>query len=185
LTLHRGLQEFGFLSYKNKHIKIFGNVNYYNDLYIQTKTDIQMKKIKLNFSTIRTIENTLYKNVSRIIINGGGGMGGSREEIRGKIVSYKTEPHGFMVVQDIITDELIEINPKFIGSISKINVTKLYFEHDNSNFPSGRRTEFFSHRINTEIEFTKDDGIGERMEKSQKDFSLNLNLFHTDDMNYI
>ena len=146
-----------------------------------------MKTIRLDFSPVTRVVNTLYPDISVIIVNGGG-LGGSREEILCRVISEKTDI-GFMVVQDIITNELIEINPRYIGTIRKTNVTKVYIEHNNTNFPSGKRIQWYSHRVNTEIEFHKDEFInGERypsVEQGMKDESLNLKLIHTDNMNYL
>jgi hypothetical protein len=146
-----------------------------------------MKKIGLDFGSVTLITNTLYEGVDVIRVNGGGGMGGSREDIMCRIVSEKTDI-GFMIVQDIITNELIEINPRYIGTIRRTNVTKVYFEHNNPNFPSGKRTEWFTHKVNTKIELCKDNG--ERIkypsvEQGERDESLNLKLVHTDNMNYL
>ena len=49
-----------------------------------------MKKIRLDFSPVTSVTNILYKGVDIISVNGGGGMGGSREEIFCTIVSDKT-----------------------------------------------------------------------------------------------
>lgn len=126
--------------------------------------------------------NTLYKDVSVIVVNDGGGMGGSYEVIRGKIVSLTTDI-GFMVVQDIITDEIIQINSRFIGTMRTVNVTKVHFEHHNTNFPSGKRTYWFTHRVNTEIELCSEGNFS--TEQGKKDSQLNLELIYTDDMNCI
>ena len=142
-----------------------------------------MKKIRLDFSPVTSVTNILYKGVDIISVNGGGGMGGSREEIFCTIVSDKTE-YGFMVVKDIITNELIEINPRYIGTIRRTNVTKVYFEHGNNNFPSGKKTEWFTHKVNTEIELCSNSKYPS-VEQGMKDESLNLKLIHTDDMNYL
>jgi len=153
-----------------------------------------MKKVKmrLDFGSVDSITNTLYKDVLVIVVNGGGGMGGSREVIRCRIISPKTDK-GFMVVQDIITDEIVDINPRFIGTIRTVNVTKVYFEHHNSNFPSGKRTYWFTHKVNTEIELCKDEWFlnnGERIrypsiDQGKNDDQLKLELIRTDDMNYL
>jgi len=145
--------------------------------------------MRLDFGSVDSITNTLYKDVLVIVVNGGGGMGGSREEIRCNMVS-SIDDLGFMVVQDIITDEIIQINPRFIGTMRTVNVTKVYFEHHNTNFPSGKRKYWFTHRVNTEVEFHKDsDSInGQKypsLETGKKDSYLNLEHIQTDDMNYL
>ena len=149
-------------------------------------------KLRLDFGSVDSVTNTLYKDVLVIVVNGGGGMGGSREEIRCKMVSLTTDI-GLMVVQDIITDEIIQINPRFIGTMRTVNVTKVYFTHKNSNFPSGKRTYWFTHRVNTEIELCKDEWFlnnGERIrypsiDQGKNDNQLKLELIRTDDMNYL
>ena len=139
--------------------------------------------MKLDFGSVDSVTNTLYKDVLVIVVNGGGGMGGSREEIRCNMVSSTTDI-GLMVVQDIITDEIIQINPRFIGTMRTVNVTKVYFEHHNTNFPSGKRTYWFTHRVNTEIELCKDEKYPS-IEQGKNDSQLKLELIRTDDMNYL
>ena len=117
-----------------------------------------MKKLRVDFGGVIKVENTLFKDVSVIIVNGGGGMGGSREEIYCEEIITPKDDLGFMVVKEVRTNEVIKINPKFIGTIRKVNMTKVHFTHTNSNFPSGKRTEWYSHRVNTEVEFVSNEG---------------------------
>ena len=122
-----------------------------------------MKKIKLriDFSPIypTTVKNTLHKDVMSIRVNGGGGMGGSCETIRCTLLDVKSGELGFMKVQEIISGEVVTINPRYIGTIRNINMTELYFEHRNPHFPSGKRTEWLTHPTDTELTFvaTNDD----------------------------
>ena len=139
-----------------------------------------MIKIKLDFSPIVRVVNTLYKDLSIITVNGGGGMGGSQEEIICSIINRKTID-GYMLVREIITNEMVEINPLYVGTIRKVNLTKVYFEHRNPNFPSGKRTYWFTHSTDTEIEFTKDEN-NISIENSKKSSFLNLKHIKTDNM---
>lgn len=160
---------------------MFGSLIYYIYICVITKTETDMKKIRLNFSPIIKIENTLFRDVSSIIVNGGGGMGGSREEIFCEEIIIPKDDLGFMVIKEIRTNEVVKINPTYIGTIRKINVTKVYFEHQNSNFPSGKRTEWFTHRVNTKVEFVRNDGYTiPSVEEGGKDETLKLKLIHTD-----
>jgi len=142
-----------------------------------------MKKIRIDFGCVTKVDNTSFKDVSKIIVNGGGGMGGSREEILGEIIT-RSNDLGFMEVKDIMSNEIIEIHPRYIGTIRKTNMTKLYFEHKNSNFPSGKRTEWYTHRVGTEIGFYTNNDYPP-YSVVQKDESLNIKHIHTDDMKRI
>ena len=143
-----------------------------------------MKKIRLDFNPIvkGSIVNTLYQDVSLITVNGGGGMGGTYEEIRCKILNHKTVDLGFLLVKDVISNEMIEINPRYIGTIKEINLTEVYFKHNNSNFPSGKRTYWFSHKIGTRLELCdEDDRQYPSITESMKDSNYKLKTVCTFD----
>ena len=140
-----------------------------------------MKKLTINFGGIRTVENTLFKNVSVIVVNGGGGMGGSREKIYCEVLY--TKENGFVVVREVMTGEELEINSKYIGTIRKVNITKVYFTHTNSNFPSGKITEWYSHRVNTEVDFVSKEGYV-TPEMFGKNEEYNLEEIHRNNHQY-
>ena len=146
-----------------------------------------MKKFKgsISFSpVIRGSEGImLYKNISIITLNGGGGMGGSREIIRGEIINWKTVDLGFILIKEVITGEFIDLNPLYVGSIRKRNVTEFTFLHNNSNFPSGKQTHWFTHHINTEIELFVDDRSYPSIEGLWNNSELRLELIMTN--NYL
>jgi len=123
-----------------------------------------MKKVNLDFSPIyeNSIVNTLFPNISEIVVNGGGGLGGSRETIRGKIIIEK-DNMGFMVVEETISQETVKINPRYVGTIRTINMTSVYFEHNNANFPSGYIRDWYTHKVGTEIQFVSKGGISKQL----------------------
>jgi hypothetical protein len=119
-----------------------------------------MKKLNYNldFSPIyfNTIKTKLHKNVSVIIINGGGGMGGSRETIYGTIKN-KCNDMGMVVITETISGNEVIINPRYIGTIRTTNISSVYCEHGNNNYPSKKRTVWVLHPIDTELNVYKDN----------------------------
>lgn len=133
-----------------------------------------MRQMKVQFSPINSITNTLYKDVFKITVNGGGGIGGTHEVIIGKILERKDM---FYIVEELITGDKVQIFTNYIGTIRPINVTKVFFTHSNTNFPSGKRTEWYSHRPDTEIEYVK-DGTQLSRGTDREQFDLDLKKIH-------
>jgi hypothetical protein len=121
-----------------------------------------MKKLnfRIDFSPIKvqTIKNILHKDIMVIVVNYNGGMGGGTETIYCKLFNIKNEL-GFMTVKDAISGEVIEINPRYVSTIKKANITELYYEHDNSNYTSKKRTEWYVHSTDSEVEFSINNNL--------------------------
>jgi hypothetical protein len=141
-----------------------------------------MKRIRINFSPIinTSVVNDRYEDVLKIAINEGGGIGGARREIIGHEVG-RTDL-GFLIIKKIIDEQLIKVNPRYISTIETINITSVFFRHENSNFPSGKRKEWYSHNIETEIDFIGGDNNGYPTPKdAERDHELNLIHIYTED----
>jgi hypothetical protein len=140
-----------------------------------------MKTLRIDFSPviISSIVVSLFKDVSKYIINEAGGMGGTRREIIGKEIG-KTDL-GFLLIEKTIDEQTIEINPRYISTIEHMNITSVFFRHENSNFPSGSRKEWYSHNRGTEIDFVGGDNRRYPTAKDvERDNELNLIHIYTD-----
>lgn len=60
---------------------------------------------------------------------------------------------GNRLFRDVLNNGNIEINPDYIVTVRQINVTKVIFEHENSNYPTKKMMKIFEHDIGTEVEF--------------------------------
>jgi hypothetical protein len=144
---------------------------------------METKKVELHpdMSPVHKVDIERHEELSHIVINEGGGMGGSRREILGIILSGKS-PNGFMDVKEKITDKRLEINPRFVSVISKVNLTKIVMHHTNSNFPSGKRTLWLSHAVGTIIDMNNDGNMS--MKEALLSHKLDIKIVREDDHRY-
>jgi len=131
--------------------------------------------IRIEFSPIKdvTVFTSLQEERSLITLNIG-------EDIIGQILNMKTVDLGFILVRETISQQMTQINPRYIRTIGKVNVTKLDFEHNNKHFPSGRRTVWYSHRTETELIF-HDKGQHSSVYECEKFVFLGLKELLVDD----
>lgn len=143
--------------------------------------ETKILKLHPDMSPVHKVDLERHDELSHIVINEGGGMGGSRREIIGIILSGKS-PNGFMDVQEKITGKRLEINPRFVSVISKVNLTKIVMHHTNLNFPGGKRTLWFSHDVSTAIDMTNDGSVS--IKGALIAHKFNIKLVHEDDHRY-
>ena len=110
---------------------------------------------KIGFSPIveGSVKTKLYENVKVITVNGGGGMGGSREHVYCEEITEKDDL-GFIKVVNLIDNVQYSINPRYISKIKTVNVSVLTFKHENTNFKGDSRTEIYSHSTELKPNFT-------------------------------
>jgi hypothetical protein len=119
--------------------------------------DHMMKSVTLNVkSRITPLVKYEVKRllaVQHIVVNGGGGMGGSREHFygtvtkRGKAESWDTD---FWDVKLTVTNRKIRLNPEYMGRVEEVALWEEKITHKNGNFTSPLVNHFIAH-VDTEL----------------------------------
>jgi len=92
-----------------------------------------------------------YDAVVRVVVNGGGGMGGSRIEYYGTIIEKGTD--GFLKLSLPHSDRCITINSRYVSEIENVKLWKETQHHENENIISPQVTFFCTH-LDEELEFS-------------------------------
>lgn len=85
--------------------------------------------------------------VQHIIINGGGGMGGSREHFYGTVTKKGKD---FWDVKLTVTNRKIRLNPEYMGFVEEVALWEEKITHKNGNFTSPLVSHFVAH-VDTEL----------------------------------
>jgi hypothetical protein len=91
--------------------------------------------------------------VMHVVLNGGGGMGGSREHFYGLVEvdedgNIVIAKDGLFPIQMLISDRTVRLNPAYIGNVEIVQLWKETIEHTNNGCGSPSPTEsyFVAHR---------------------------------------
>jgi len=91
-----------------------------------------------------------------IVVNGGGGMGGSRETFVAEIKNLATKVHNFIEIELTESKRKLKVNPNWVGSMEDVTLYKRTHRHNNPNFKDKTRIDYIFVKGDEEIVLVKE-----------------------------